>query len=409
MRRRHLPARSAVAVLAAQALLLAWPAPPPAAASRLSAAGSAIGYQAAPGEVNELRIERGEGPAGALLFEDLGATIAVEPGCTALGPHHALCDGAGRYRSISLELGDGDDSLEIAGPATDLGLAVAAYGGAGEDALAGGAESDLLDGGAGEDRVAGGDGDDVLYGGEDGDSIEGGEGDDLVQSRDSAADGVACGGGADAAVADRVDVLAGCERVDAGPEPPAPPPPGGEPPRGTGPDASPPPGGGQGPDGAGPQPGDGPRAGAPGDRAARDGDAGRLVASGDPQNGVVVSLSGRVGGGGRVTATLRCPAGASGGCRGYLVLEAGAAVAGPFATARRRTRGGSPVGGLVLASAGYAVAPGQTARLTARLSRRARRRLAARRPLPVWVGLVVPARQGWLRIPMGSATLRARR
>ena len=79
--------------------------------------------------------------------------------------------------------------------------------------------NDAMTGGPGADTLVGGPGDDTLDGGPGIDRIEGGDGSELVRVRDGEADSVDCGAAPDIAVTDQVDVLAGCESVDAAPTP----------------------------------------------------------------------------------------------------------------------------------------------------------------------------------------------
>ncbi len=78
-------------------------------------------------------------------------------------------------------------------------------GGAGGDTLSGNAAENVLIGGSGGDLVTGGDGEDLLFGD---------AGDDSLNSRDTAADAVSCGEGADSVAADGLDqVVQDCESV----------------------------------------------------------------------------------------------------------------------------------------------------------------------------------------------------
>jgi Ca2+-binding RTX toxin-like protein len=128
-------------------------------------------------------------------------------------------------------------------------------GGAGPDGFDGNAGNDVLRGGAGNDNLYGGSGDDQVYGEAGVDKVEGGSGADLVDGGpgtdqiygdiascsflcpfdpdtiaavDGEKDTVDCGGGADTARVDAIDVVAFCASVEraAPPTPaPAPPPP----------------------------------------------------------------------------------------------------------------------------------------------------------------------------------------
>lgn len=79
--------------------------------------------------------------------------------------------------------------------------------------------NDTMIGGPGADFLVGGPGDDILEGGPGADRLEGADGSDLVRARDGEADSVDCGAAPDIAVTDQVDVLTGCESVDAAPAP----------------------------------------------------------------------------------------------------------------------------------------------------------------------------------------------
>ena len=93
--------------------------------------------------------------------------------------------------------GDGDDNWLDGNGGGDL---IRARGG-----------DDLVRGEGGNDRVSGDDGNDYLSGESGTDALSGGDGDDQVTSRDSNAEIVACGPGADVAVATRIDTLRDCE------------------------------------------------------------------------------------------------------------------------------------------------------------------------------------------------------
>jgi Ca2+-binding RTX toxin-like protein len=86
-------------------------------------------------------------------------------------------------------------------------------GEAGNDLLRGGPGNDVLAGGGGNDRVHGDGGNDRLTGGAGLDTLNGGAGRDTIDSADGARDTVDCGAGRDTVVADRIDVVRGCEKV----------------------------------------------------------------------------------------------------------------------------------------------------------------------------------------------------
>ena len=107
-------------------------------------------------------------------------------------------------------------------------------GSGGDDRIVGSARAEELVGGYGVDRISGGGGNDRIYGGADSDRLDGGpgkdtvygdtssccvsNGNDVITVADGTRDSVNCGGGADAVVADKVDIVAQdgqqqCERV----------------------------------------------------------------------------------------------------------------------------------------------------------------------------------------------------
>lgn len=107
-------------------------------------------------------------------------------------------------------------------------------GSSGDDRLVGSSRPEELTGNYGNDRISGGGGNDTLYGGAESDKVDGGpgkdrvfgdtsscctnNGNDVITVADGVRDSVNCGGGADAVLADRVDIVAQdslqrCERV----------------------------------------------------------------------------------------------------------------------------------------------------------------------------------------------------
>jgi Ca2+-binding RTX toxin-like protein len=73
--------------------------------------------------------------------------------------------------------------------------------------------ADDLRGRAGHDCLFGAAGSDLLVGGSGGDYLAAGSGADRVDARDGQRDNIACGSGWDVVVADRTDVIHGCETV----------------------------------------------------------------------------------------------------------------------------------------------------------------------------------------------------
>jgi RTX calcium-binding nonapeptide repeat (4 copies) len=83
----------------------------------------------------------------------------------------------------------------------------------GDDVLNGGAGNDSLEGGRGRDLLRGDGGADQLTGGPGNDRLEAGPGADVVAAVDKQRDVVRCGDGRDRARVDRIDSVAGCEKV----------------------------------------------------------------------------------------------------------------------------------------------------------------------------------------------------
>lgn len=107
--------------------------------------------------------------------QDTALSIAAGPLDLSGSSRHVYAGGAGNdtvslgYESDIALGGDGDDSLT---------------GGAGNDVLYGGGGADSLDGGSGHDTIVDGMGDDVLYGADGNDWIESGAGNDRIVGGD---------------------------------------------------------------------------------------------------------------------------------------------------------------------------------------------------------------------------------
>ena len=84
---------------------------------------------------------------------------------------------------------------------------------AGADVIRAGRGNDRIAAGAGDDRVDAGPGNDVVLGGAGRDRLNGGTGHDRLAARGRRRDLVICGTGRDRAVADRIDIVRGCERT----------------------------------------------------------------------------------------------------------------------------------------------------------------------------------------------------
>jgi Ca2+-binding RTX toxin-like protein len=96
---------------------------------------------------------------------------------------------AGTVRSVSLDLGSGDDDLRTVSGGALVDLPVMVRSGAGNDRALGGAANDTIDGGTGEDFLLGGAGSDLVVGGQGADFVNGGVGTDteLLGSGDDTA------------------------------------------------------------------------------------------------------------------------------------------------------------------------------------------------------------------------------
>lgn len=129
--------------------------------------------------------------AAGLLLVSAGRGVAVH-GCGRPGASldEALCEIGPRPRWVSVDLGRGDDRLQVSGSLRGAGD-VRIAGGPGDDELRGGGEDSLLEGGAGADRIFGGSGSDALVAGRDGggDLLVGGPGGNLLAAPPP------CGGG----------------------------------------------------------------------------------------------------------------------------------------------------------------------------------------------------------------------
>ncbi len=160
--------------------------------------------------------DRGQGASGRAEPPLQPLSVAGDEGDDTLRgdeDENALIGRGGADRLIGddgrdyLRAGSGDDSM-LAGSHDDL-----LHGFGGDDLAHGGSGDDAVLGAAGDDRAFGGDGDDQLFDTEGTDVLSGGPGNDRFSARDGDRDVIRCGPGRDIVVADRLDVLTGCERV----------------------------------------------------------------------------------------------------------------------------------------------------------------------------------------------------
>ena len=104
--------------------------------------------------------------------------------------------------------GGGNDEIHGAGGNDDL------YGGSNDDRVFGDAGNDKVQGASGADSVDGGAGTDQMYGDIASCSVFCSLDSDTMAARDGERDTVDCGGGADSAVVDQLDVVAFCVSID---------------------------------------------------------------------------------------------------------------------------------------------------------------------------------------------------
>ena len=117
-------------------------------------------YLAAGGESNRLTVSRA---GDEWTLADPAAPVTVRDDCRSLDAHTATCTAASQLEgtpAFSARLGDGDDTLAIAG---GLGVRTSLEGGDGADTLTSGDESDTFFGGPGADRIEGLPGDTLSF------------------------------------------------------------------------------------------------------------------------------------------------------------------------------------------------------------------------------------------------------
>ena len=108
----------------------------------------------------------------------------------------------------NFEGGGGNDDMHGAGGNDDI------YGGSGDDRVFGDAGNDKVQGASGADSVDGGAGTDQMYGDIASCSVFCSLDSDTLTARDGERDTVDCGGGADGAVVDQLDIVAFCASID---------------------------------------------------------------------------------------------------------------------------------------------------------------------------------------------------
>jgi hypothetical protein len=176
-------------------------------------AGDELRFVADPGEPNQVTIAFDFGRDAPTVY-DPGSVVAPGAGCSSIGPSWVSCPSGNP--SVSAELGDGDDLLDLTQP-LPLGHQVRVSGGPGNDVVRSPASSPPS-----TFAISGDDGNDEIHGGPYEDQLDGGAGDDRILAAgdggEESTETVVCGPGTDSAEVDASDVVAAdCESVDRRP------------------------------------------------------------------------------------------------------------------------------------------------------------------------------------------------
>jgi Ca2+-binding RTX toxin-like protein len=150
-------------------------------AATADATNGTLFYGAAAGESNDVAVTlvfRSATNDYAVTVADAGATIGPGGACTAVTPSEVTCEPVTR---LEFTLRGGADSLTVLGAGRNTAgeCLLTAYGGPGNDQLAGTSHADCLFGGRGDDRLEGHAGE-RLYSFEPTEQLEGGPGDDVL-------------------------------------------------------------------------------------------------------------------------------------------------------------------------------------------------------------------------------------
>jgi hypothetical protein len=390
---RARPILLAATILAASAL-----APGAASAGVVSLQGGKLVHVPSPGQNSRIGVtyrneDDDESKQLLVTEEGSGATVTAGPGCRRAGDA-VECDRS-KVNTILVLGGDGDDTLYNATwvPATldgQLGDDTL-YGGWRADELIGGPGTDTADysyrtraitvdldsqaddGAAGEgdnvasdvESITGGSAADNLSGGPGANRLSGGGGMDTIISRDSGADTVTCGSETDNVAADPADAIApDCESVDV---------------QATSPPliAAPPP------------------------------FAGARI-SGKP---ITMTRDGRA------LVRIACPTGRTKACRGTVTIResaggAASASARPDkAKAKSKTKSKSKAKtkdkGMVLGRRRFKIAPGQSKKVTVKLSRNGRQRVLRKRRVRCSVNVGIRGQDGKSVVTRKRVTVKA--
>ena len=189
-----------VAVVAAMGLVGAGTA----SASSLSVSNGVLSYNGLWNEANHVTFSF-EPTYGVYMIQDTGVSGIYVPsqgasGCHSYTPQLAYCS-FGSFASITAHLGNGVSFAQSKLTLTPVTM----YAGTGNDTLIAGGGADTLIGGSGTTTMTAGTGR-ATY--------KGGSGTDIINARNSVAESITCGAGADTVTADDDDTTAAdCETV----------------------------------------------------------------------------------------------------------------------------------------------------------------------------------------------------
>ena len=188
-------------------------------------------------ERNNLRLSKADGRFVVEEVRPDGPRLNARGTCSQAGQRRVTCpiQGSAANFPAEVKLNDQNDTMSVQG---DIGVAVIATGGLGDDKLTGGPKNDRLDGGQGNDDALGNLGNDNLIGGAGRDRLAGGlvtgtaaspgDGDDnfsagsgsgdFIHAKDGLVEDIFCGSGDfDSAFGDLKDqaegLVSGCEKT----------------------------------------------------------------------------------------------------------------------------------------------------------------------------------------------------
>jgi RTX calcium-binding nonapeptide repeat (4 copies) len=174
-------------LIAASFAVAALVAPAAASAATVSVSGGTASFAAATGETNHLSVSYSG--ASYIQFYDSGVTtMTAGAGCQPVpfAPQKVVCPRLG-LTAITIDLGDGNDSVNEGYFYYTIQLPTTIFGGPGDDNIQAGAGNDTISGGTGNDTINGNSGNDTIDGNEGADTIDGGFGFDTVTYADRTA------------------------------------------------------------------------------------------------------------------------------------------------------------------------------------------------------------------------------